>query len=91
MYVLDVLEALVDHSPLTGEQVSAALCKSRSYISMVKRSRGKQGPLLSTVCDVADVCGCDVVLVDRATGERVGVVDPPRRTADAGVADSSQG
>lgn len=91
MDVLEVLGALVDYSPMTGEQVSAALCKSRSYISMVKRSRGKKGPALATVCDVADVCGCDVVLVDRATGERVGVVDPPRRAEGAGGADSRQG
>ena len=89
MEVGRAIRALVDHSPLTGEQVSAELHKSRGYISVVMRD--SRSPALATVCDVADVCGCDVVLVDRATGERVGVVDPPRRTADAGVADSSQG
>ena len=46
----------------------------------------KQGrtPSLATVASVADVCGVDVVLVDRVTGERVGVVDPPRRDQAGG-------
>ena len=38
-------------------------------------------PKLDTVADVADVAGVDVVLIDRATGDRVGVVDPPRQSA----------
>ena len=48
----------------------------------------KQGrtPSLATVASVADVCGCDVVIVDRATGERVGVVEPPRREQASGTA-----
>ena len=77
-----VVGVLVDHSTLTGEQVSAALGKSRAYIS-VTRGTGSR-PRLDTVADVADVCGVDVVLVDRATGERVGVVDPPRRDQAGG-------
>lgn len=76
MQVDKVIGALVDHSPLTGEQVSIDLGYSRSYVSMAKQGRT---PRLDTVADVADVCGVDVVLVDRATGERVGVVEPPRR------------
>lgn len=81
MQVNRVVGALVDHSPLTGEQASAALGHSRSYISMIKQRRA---PTLATVADVADVCGCDVVIVDRATGERVGVVEPPRREQASG-------
>lgn len=91
MKVTGVVRALVDHSPMTGEQVSAALGHSRGYISVAMAKGAGKGPALATVCDVADVCGCDVVLLDRATGERVGVVDPPHRTDDTGVADSSQG
>ena len=69
---------------MTGEGVGPMLGKSRSYISVVG-ARGRS-PELATVADVADVCGVDVVLVDRATGERVGVVDPPRRDQAGGKA-----
>ena len=83
MQVDKVIGAIVDHSTLTGEQASLALGYSRSYVSMAKQGRT---PSLATAASVADVCGCDVVIVDRATGERVGVVDPPRRGQASGAA-----
>ena len=84
MQVDKVVKAIVDYSPMTGEQTSAALGRARSYISIVG-ARGRT-PSIATVADVADVCGVDVVLVDRATGERVGVVEPPRREQADGKA-----
>ncbi|WP_428379566.1 helix-turn-helix domain-containing protein [Olsenella sp. Marseille-QA0557] len=71
--ILDVVE----HSTMTGEQVSAALGKSRAFVS-VAGGKGRS-PRLDTVADVADVCGVDVVLIDRETGEKIGAIEPPRR------------
>lgn len=33
-------------------------------------------PRLDTAARIADACGCDLVLVDRETGERVAVIEP---------------
>lgn len=79
MQVDRTIHAIVEHSPMTGEEVSAALGKSRGYVS-VAAGRGRS-PSLATVANVADACGVDVVLRDRATGEELGTVDPPRRAA----------
>ena len=84
MQVDQVIKTIVKHSPMTGEQVSAALGKSRGYVSVIGLSGSS--PELATVARVADVCGVDVVLIDRVTGERVGVVDPPRREQASGKA-----
>lgn len=83
MQVDHVIWGIVKHSPMTGEQASAALGKSRAYISVA--GAGGRSPELATVASVADVCGVDVVLVDRATGERVGVVEPPGRAQGKGT------
>lgn len=77
MRVDRVVLELVEHSTMTGEQVSAELGRSRAYVS-VAGGKGR-APRLDTVADVADVCGVDVVLRDRATGEELGTVEPPRR------------
>ena len=79
MKVDEVIRALVDHSPMTGEQVSAELGRSRAYVS-VAAGKGRS-PELATVADVADVAGVDVAFIDRETGERIGTVTPPRRAA----------
>ena len=82
MTVDEVIRTLVAHSPLTGEQVSAELGRSRGYIS-VTGGRGRS-PELGTVADVADVAGVDVVLRDRATGADLGTVTPPRQAQRQG-------
>ena len=62
---------------MSGRALSAELGKSPNWAGV--SSMPGRSPELATVTDVADVAGVDVVLVDRATGERVAVVDPPRR------------
>lgn len=73
----DVLEFLIRRSGLAYWKVSSALGKSPEWArnSSVNHTR----PLLDTVADVADVCGVDVKLVDRETGEVVATIDPPHR------------
>ena len=70
------LRFLVDHSPLTGEQVGLTLGKSRAYISVA--TQPGRVPRLDTFAAVADVAGVDVVMRDRATGEVLGTIEPPR-------------
>ena len=72
------IRTLIDHSGMSTRAMSAALGRGSSWASTT--AQPGRVPSLATVADVADVAGCDVVIVDRATGERVGVVDPPRRS-----------
>lgn len=73
----DVARALVEHGGLTLWSASKALGRSGQYLDTVAR-RGSV-PSLDTAAAIADVCGCDLVLVDRATGDTVARVDPPAR------------
>ena len=61
----------------SGAAVSRALGHTDRWASVVGMTT--RSPALATVADVADVLGYDVAVVDRATGEVVAVVDPPRR------------
>jgi hypothetical protein len=78
----DVLESLVKRSGLTYGQVSRALRKSPQWARNSSINHSK--PLLDTVADVADVCGVDVKLVDRGTGEVVALIDPPHKVKGEG-------
>lgn len=78
MQVDSVIGTLIAHSGKSARSVSAELGKSPTWASNISRP-GREGVALATIADVADVAGCDVVIRDRATGETVGVVEPPRR------------
>lgn len=80
-----VIKALAAHAHKPHEALSVELGRARSWVSVVGAAR--RSPALATVAEVADACGIDVVLVDRATGERVGVVDAPRRAGKAQTSD----
>ena len=77
MQVDSVIRALIDRSPMSGRAVSRAMGKADTWAR--NSSRPGRNPKLGTVARVADLAGVDVVLVDRETGERLGVVDPPPR------------
>lgn len=79
MQVNEVASRLITRSGLATNSVSSALGKSREWARQA--SRLDRIPRLDTIADIADVAGVDVVLVDRATGDTVGVVEPPRRAA----------
>lgn len=57
--------------------MSAAMGRGQSWARLT--AQPGRDPKLGTVARVADLAGVDVVLVDRETGERVGVIDPPGR------------
>ena len=79
MQVKELVGALVRKSGKSANALSADLGKSREYVRNIAVRAA--APRLDTIADIADVAGCDLVIVDRATGETVGVVDPPRRSA----------
>lgn len=56
--------------------------RAGSYIDTVIRKA--RVPTVDTAAAIADVCGCDLRLVDRATGETVATVEPPARPGAAG-------
>lgn len=77
MQVDEVIKGLIERSGMSYRAASAALGKSPNWAG-VTAQHGRV-PKLDTVADVADVAGCDVAIIDRATGETVGVIEPPRR------------
>ena len=80
MQVNKVVSLLINHSGMNTNHVSTVLGKSREWARQAARL--DRVPRLDTVANVADVCGVDVVLVDRETGAALGTVTPPRREAD---------
>ncbi len=77
MQVDACIKGLVERSGMSYRALSAALGKSPNWAIMT--AGAGRDPKLGTVADVADVAGVDVVLIDRATGETVGTIEPPRR------------
>lgn len=77
MQVDRTVRALISHSGMSDRAASQAMGKADSWARLT--AAPGRDPKLSTVADVADLAGVDVVLVDRATGAEVGRVDPPRR------------
>lgn len=70
----EVLRFMLSRSGKSQRDISKACGKSPTWASALL---AKQVPQLDTVARIADATGLDVVLVDRATGERVAVVDVP--------------
>lgn len=78
----EVLQLLVDRSGLSRWGLSRELGKAGGYLDSAIR-RGTV-PSLDTAAGVADCVGCDLVLVDRATGDTVARVDPPEKDGGEG-------
>lgn len=77
MQVDSVIKELISHSRLSYRGMSAALGRSPEWARLT--AQPGRDPKLSTVAAVADAAGCDVAIIDRATGERLGTVEPPER------------
>lgn len=77
MQVDTVIKELIEHSGMSYRAISAALGKSPNWAGVT--AQPGRDPKASTLAAVADAAGCDVVIIDRATGERLGVVEPPER------------
>lgn len=75
MQVTEVFSWLVKRSGMSARALSLSLGKADTW---ARNSAGRDTKL-STVATVADVAGCDVVIVDRATGEKLVTIEPPER------------
>ena len=85
MQVDRVIREIVETSGKTFTGVSRELGHSPHWCGNVAASG--RSPALATVADVADVAGMRLDVVDVETGETVGSIEPPRRSAaDAGRA-----
>lgn len=73
----DTAQTLIDHAGLSRWGASLAMGRKGPYIDALIR-RGSV-PRLDVAAEIANACGCDLVAVDRQTGERVAVIDPARR------------
>lgn len=76
MQLDEVIRALIAHSGMSDRGMSAAMGRGSSWARLT--AQPGRDPKLSTVCAVADLAGVDVALIDRETGERLGIVEPPR-------------
>ena len=76
MRVDAVGKAVADHSGVSLYEVSRRLGRSEAWAGMVSKRPGVQA---ATLARIAEACGCDLVVVDRETGERVATIDPPER------------
>lgn len=78
MQVNEVIQRLIEHSGMSANAMSAALGRSREWARLTAKAAS---PRLDTAASVADVAGVDIVLVDRATGEPLGAVEPRKKEA----------
>ena len=76
MQVDKAIRTLLDHSGQSDRAISHALGKSDAWARLT--AQAGRDPKTGTLADVADLAGCDVVIIDRATGERLGTIEPPR-------------
>lgn len=74
--VQDALELMREHAGMSADGVSLRLGRARNWLRNV---RGRE-PMLGVVASVGDVCGVDVALVSRETGETLAIVDVPDPT-----------
>lgn len=71
------IRAAAKHAGVTLYELSRRLDRAPAWAGITS-SPGRD-PKASTIAAIADVCGCEVVIVDRQTGERVATIDPPGR------------
>ena len=81
MQVDTCIREMVAGKGVSLRSVSAALEKTTTWAANV--STPGRSPALATVADIADALGYEVAIIDRATGERVGTIEPPRQSASA--------
>ena len=82
MQVDRVIREIVETSGKTFAEVNRELGRSASWACTL--AAPGRSPALATVADIADAVGMRLDVVDVETGETVGSIEPPRRSADAG-------
>lgn len=75
MQARDLFSALLDRSGMSARSLSLSLGKAETW---ARNSRGRDTKL-STAATLADIAGCDLVVIDRESGDIVARIDPPER------------
>ena len=73
MDALDAMRRTISTSGKSNRDIAREMGKSPTYLSSTL-TRGSI-PSIATAATIADACGYDLALVNRATGERI-VIDP---------------
>ena len=73
----NILELLPTRASISGRELSRRMGRAETWAN---NSFGHV-PKLDTVANVADVCNCDVCIIDRDTGAVVATVTPTRRAS----------
>ena len=77
----EIVRELLSRSDMSMRSISLALGKADNWARLTaKKSRN---PRIDTIATIADLTGVDVCLVDRSTGQTLGVVEPPRQGDDS--------
>lgn len=79
MQVNTCIREMLSNRGVSPRKVSAELGRSTEYVRNV--AAPGRSPALATVADIADVLGYRLAVVDVATGEEVGTIEPPRKAA----------
>lgn len=81
----ELIAVVLAWAGLTKWGGSKAMGRAGQYLDAMAR-RGSI-PSIAVAAELCDVCGCDLVVRDRATGEDVAVVAPSGRVASQGADD----
>ena len=81
MQVNTCIREMLSNRGVSPRKVSAELGRSTEYVRNV--AAPGRSPALATVADIADVLGYRLAVVDVATGEEVGTIEPPRKAAQS--------
>lgn len=80
MRVGECLRFINKYAGVSLAEISRRLGRSSEWARNV--AQPTRSPSLATVANFADVCGVDVCLVDRKTGETIARIDPETRATD---------
>lgn len=75
----EYIQTVTDHARVSKWGASKAMGRAGQYLDAQTRRGSVQS--VAVAADLADVCGCDLVVRDRETGEDVARIAPPDRGA----------
>ena len=75
MQVTEVFSYLARRTGKSARALSLSMGRAETW---ARNSAGRDTKL-STAATLADLAACDLAIIDRKTGERLGTIEPPRR------------
>jgi hypothetical protein len=78
----DLIATLLAWAHITLWTGSKSMGRKGPYLdSYIRRA---SVPSVTVAAELADVCGCDIIIRDRATGETVATIEPPAHPGSGG-------